>query len=41
MKNYVFLIAGTFFFAASVAVFAMPNSLAEGGVPGLALADLP
>ncbi|WP_152656613.1 YitT family protein [Oceanobacillus sp. CFH 90083] len=37
MKNYVFLITGTFFFAASVAIFAMPNSLAEGGVPGLAL----
>lgn len=37
MKNYAFLITGTFFFAASVAMFAMPNSLAEGGVPGLAL----
>ncbi|GLO64371.1 MULTISPECIES: YitT family protein [Oceanobacillus] len=37
MKNYLFLIIGTFFFAVSVAIFAMPNSLAEGGVPGLAL----
>lgn len=37
MKNYLFLITGTFFFAASVAIFAMPNSIAEGGVPGLAL----
>ncbi|GIO24089.1 YitT family protein [Oceanobacillus sp. J11TS1] len=37
MKNYVFLVTGTFFFAVSVAIFAMPNSLAEGGVPGLAL----
>lgn len=37
MKNYAFLILGTFFFAVSVAIFAMPNSLAEGGVPGLSL----
>ncbi|WP_078395056.1 YitT family protein [Shouchella patagoniensis] len=37
MKNYIFLVFGTFLFAVSVTIFAMPNSLAEGGVPGLAL----
>ncbi|WP_353626512.1 YitT family protein [Bacillus sp. JCM 19041] len=35
MKNYLFLVLGTFLFAVSVTIFAMPNSLAEGGVPGL------
>ncbi|AIC95953.1 MULTISPECIES: YitT family protein [Shouchella] len=37
MKEYGFMILGTFFFAFSVAIFAMPNGLAEGGIPGLAL----
>lgn len=37
MKNYIFMVLGTFFFAFSVAIFAMPNSLAEGGIPGLSL----
>lgn len=37
MRHYVYMVIGTFFFAFSVAVFAMPNSLAEGGIPGLAL----
>lgn len=37
MKQYVYMVIGTFFFSFSVAVFAMPNSLAEGGIPGLAL----
>lgn len=37
MKDYSLMILGTFFFAFSVSIFAMPNSLAEGGVAGLAL----
>lgn len=37
MKNYLFMIFGVFSFAFSVAIFAMPNSLAEGGIPGLSL----
>ncbi|MFB4213197.1 YitT family protein [Shouchella sp. JSM 1781072] len=37
MKDYGFMVLGTFFFALSVAIFAMPNGLAEGGIPGLAL----
>ncbi|MCM2675484.1 YitT family protein [Alkalicoccobacillus plakortidis] len=37
MKEYSLMILGTFFFAFSVSIFAMPNSLAEGGVVGLAL----
>lgn len=37
MKDYGFMVMGTFFFAASVAIFAMPNSLAEGGIPGASL----
>ncbi|MFS0788100.1 YitT family protein [Shouchella sp. 1P09AA] len=37
MKDYGFMVLGTFFFALSVAVFAMPNGLAEGGIPGLSL----
>lgn len=37
MKEYSLMILGTFFFAFSVSIFAMPNSLAEGGVAGLAL----
>lgn len=37
MKDFGLMILGTFFFAFSVAIFAMPNSLAEGGIPGLSL----
>ncbi|WYP25711.1 YitT family protein [Alkalihalobacillus sp. FSL W8-0930] len=37
MKEYSLMILGTLFFAFSVSIFAMPNSLAEGGVAGLAL----
>ncbi|WP_342388105.1 YitT family protein [Salinicoccus bachuensis] len=37
MKNFGLMVLGTFFFAFSVAIFAMPNSLAEGGIPGLSL----
>lgn len=37
MKDYGFMVLGTFFFAVSVAIFSMPNSLAEGGIPGLSL----
>src|SRR5690625_1587536 len=37
MKDYGLMVLGTFFFAFSVAIFAMPNSLAEGGIPGLSL----
>jgi len=37
MKNYGFMVLGVFFFAFSVTMFAMPNSLAEGGIPGLSL----
>lgn len=37
MKDYGFMVLGTFFFASSVAIFSMPNSLAEGGIPGLSL----
>ncbi|MBB6450801.1 uncharacterized membrane-anchored protein YitT (DUF2179 family) [Geomicrobium halophilum] len=37
MKNILFLTLGTFLFAISITQFAMPNNLAEGGVPGLAL----
>ncbi|MBM7633045.1 YitT family protein [Geomicrobium sediminis] len=37
LKNYVFLVTGILFFSLSVTLFAMPNNLAEGGVPGLAL----
>src|SRR5699024_2562659 len=37
MKNIGLMVLGTFFFAFSVAIFAMPNSLAEGGIPGLSL----
>src|SRR5690625_7221801 len=31
------MVLGTFFFAFSVAIFSMPNSLAEGGIAGLSL----
>ncbi|MDQ0206628.1 YitT family protein [Alkalicoccobacillus murimartini] len=37
MKDYALMILGTFFFSLSISIFAMPNSLAEGGVAGLAL----
>ncbi|NAP01078.1 YitT family protein, partial [Halomonas sp. MG34] len=37
MKDFGLMVLGTFFFAFSVAIFAMPNSLAEGGIPGLSL----
>ncbi|WP_020006939.1 YitT family protein [Salinicoccus albus] len=37
MKDYGMMVLGTFFFAFSVAMFSMPNSLAEGGIPGLSL----
>lgn len=37
MKDFGLMILGTFFFAFSVAIFSMPNSLAEGGIPGLSL----
>lgn len=37
MKNFGLLTVGTFFFAISVTIFSMPNSLAEGGIPGLSL----
>ncbi|PAV28915.1 hypothetical protein CIL05_14930 [Virgibacillus profundi] len=37
MKDYGLMVLGTFFFAFSVAIFSMPNSLAEGGIPGLSL----
>lgn len=37
MKDFGLMVLGTFSFAFSVAIFAMPNSLAEGGIPGLSL----
>ncbi|WP_255259690.1 YitT family protein [Lentibacillus sp. CBA3610] len=37
MKDFGLMVLGTFFFAFSVTIFAMPNSLAEGGIPGLSL----
>lgn len=37
MKDYGLMVLGTFSFAFSVAIFSMPNSLAEGGIPGLSL----
>ncbi|MFB4160179.1 YitT family protein [Geomicrobium sp. JSM 1781026] len=37
MRNYALLVIGILFFSLSVTLFAMPNNLAEGGVPGLAL----
>ncbi|MGJ9459880.1 YitT family protein [Oceanobacillus sp. CF4.6] len=37
MKDFGLMVLGTFFFAFSVAIFSMPNSLAEGGIPGLSL----
>ncbi|GAA0599265.1 YitT family protein [Virgibacillus siamensis] len=37
MKDFGLMVLGTFFFAFSVAIFAMPNSLVEGGIPGLSL----
>ncbi|GAQ19567.1 membrane protein [Oceanobacillus picturae] len=37
MRDFGLMVLGTFFFAFSVAIFAMPNSLAEGGIPGLSL----
>lgn len=37
MRDFGLMVLGTFFFAFSVAIFAMPNSLTEGGIPGLSL----
>lgn len=37
MKDWIYMVLGTFFFAFSVAIFATPNSLAEGGVPGASI----
>lgn len=37
VKDYFYMILGTFLFALSVTLFAMPNSLAEGGIPGASL----
>ncbi|MFD2830396.1 YitT family protein [Corticicoccus populi] len=37
VKDYIFMILGTFLFAVSVTLFAMPNALAEGGIPGASL----
>lgn len=37
MKDFGLMALGAFFFAFSVTIFAMPNSLAEGGIPGLSL----
>lgn len=37
VKDYIFMILGTLLFALSVTLFAMPNALAEGGIPGASL----
>src|SRR5690625_2656820 len=37
MKDFGLMVLGTFSFAFSVAIFSMPNSLAEGGIAGLSL----
>ncbi|KQL55833.1 MULTISPECIES: YitT family protein [Bacillaceae] len=37
VKDYVYIIIGTFLFSISITLYAMPNNLAEGGIVGLSL----
>ncbi|MED4129534.1 YitT family protein [Shouchella miscanthi] len=37
VKDYLYLIIGTFLFSLSITLYAMPNNLAEGGIVGLSL----
>ncbi|PSL42980.1 uncharacterized membrane-anchored protein YitT (DUF2179 family) [Salsuginibacillus halophilus] len=37
MKNIIYIIIGTFIFAAGTTQFAMPNSIADGGIVGVSL----
>ncbi|MGG3640486.1 YitT family protein [Bacillus gobiensis] len=37
MKNIIYIVIGTFLFAISVTLLAMPNHIAEGGIVGLSL----
>lgn len=37
MRQIIFMLTGTVFIALAITVFAMPNQISDGGVPGIAL----